>query len=108
MISQSSVRVYSEKLASTEIWVISLLAFASIVRPQLLPAVVITADAQIKTAVEAIKLGAYDYMTKPLDADLIKLTLSKVAERHTLRKQNLMMQEMLSHIGIVVLGLAIS
>ncbi|MFC2053439.1 O-antigen ligase family protein [Chloroflexota bacterium] len=39
----SSVKVYSEKLASTEVWIISILAFASMVRSQLLPAVVISA-----------------------------------------------------------------
>jgi len=43
MTSPSSDRVYLEKLASTEVWVISLLAFASMVRIQLLPAVVISA-----------------------------------------------------------------
>jgi len=43
MTSQLSVRVYFEKLASIEIWVISILTFASMVRFQLLPAVVISA-----------------------------------------------------------------
>jgi len=43
--------------------------------------VVITAFASTETAVEAMKLGAYDYITKPFKMDEIKLVLANALER---------------------------
>ena len=42
--------------------------------------VMITAYANVADAVAAIKLGAYDYVAKPLDADEIKLVLARAIE----------------------------
>ena len=39
--------------------------------------IIITAYGDINSAVEAIKLGAYDYMTKPFDAEDVKIVLNK-------------------------------
>jgi two-component system response regulator PilR (NtrC family) len=50
--------------------------------------VVITAYASTETAVEAMKLGAYDYVTKPFKLDEIKLTLAKALERKRLQDEN--------------------
>lgn len=46
-----------------------------------LPVIMITAFASTDTAVEAMKMGAYDYITKPFRLDEIKLTISKALER---------------------------
>ena len=53
----------------------------SIVRDKDLPVIMITAFASTDTAVEAMKMGAYDYITKPFRLDEIKLTISKALER---------------------------
>jgi two-component system, NtrC family, response regulator PilR len=45
---------------------------------------VITAFASTDTAVEAMKLGAYDYIEKPFKLDEIKLTVAKAIERKRL------------------------
>src|SRR6266480_444468 len=50
--------------------------------------IVITAVASTETAVEAMKLGAYDYITKPFKMDEIKLVLANALERKRLRDEN--------------------
>lgn len=52
--------------------------------PQL-PIIVVTGDSRIPTAVSAIKMGAYDYVTKPVMADRLLLTLGNTLERKSLR-----------------------
>jgi two-component system, NtrC family, response regulator PilR len=50
--------------------------------------VVITAFASTETAVEAMRLGAYDYITKPFKMDEIKLVLANALERKRLQDEN--------------------
>ncbi len=49
--------------------------------------VLITAFATIDDAVEAIKAGAYDYLTKPLDPARLLLTVRRAAERASLARE---------------------
>lgn len=57
------------------------------------PAVImVTAYGTITSAVEAIKKGAFDYLTKPLQKDVIILTVSKAVERMQLLKENIRLQ----------------
>src|SRR5881396_1920282 len=49
---------------------------------------VITAFASTETAVEAMKLGAYDYITKPFKLDEIRLTIANALERKRLHEEN--------------------
>ena len=50
--------------------------------------IMMTAYATVETAVEAMKLGAYDYITKPFSSDELKLLLKRAREALTLRKEN--------------------
>ncbi len=52
-----------------------------------LPVIVMTAHASIDAAVEAMKSGAYDFLTKPLDKDHLLIVISKALERDTLKRQ---------------------
>ena len=52
-----------------------------------LPIIVMTAHGSIHTAVEAMKEGAYDFLTKPLDKDHLLLVIRKALERVSLRRQ---------------------
>ncbi|MEC7240941.1 MAG: sigma-54 dependent transcriptional regulator [Myxococcota bacterium] len=45
-----------------------------------LPVIIITAHGTVDTAVEAIKLGAHDYVTKPFDRDELKLIIRKAVQ----------------------------
>jgi len=50
--------------------------------------IMMSAFGTVETALEAMKLGAYDYVSKPFMSDEILLTLRKAAERERLRTEN--------------------
>ncbi len=50
--------------------------------------ILVTAHASTASAVEALRLGAYDYVTKPFDIDELKLTVRRALEVKELRKEN--------------------
>lgn len=50
--------------------------------------IVITAHGSISSAVEAMKLGAYDYLTKPFDSDQLAMTMGRAVELIQLRASN--------------------
>ena len=58
--------------------------------------ILMTAYASNETAVEAMKQGAYDYITKPFKVDEIKLIVRNAMERQLLREENLKLKEKLS------------
>src|SRR5882724_3706628 len=64
-----------------------LLAEAKRLRPEM-PVVLMTAFASVGTAVEAMKLGAYDYIQKPFDGDEIKLLVERTLEHSRLIREN--------------------
>jgi DNA-binding NtrC family response regulator len=57
--------------------------------------VVMTAYGSVETAVEAMRLGAYDYLTKPLDRDRLPVVIEKALERHFLSAENERLRERL-------------
>lgn len=48
----------------------------------------ITAYATVQRAVEAMKLGAYDFIEKPFNADLVRIKVEKALEKQTLLREN--------------------
>jgi len=50
--------------------------------------IMITATKTIKTVVEAMKLGAYDYVTKPFDVDELRLIISRALSTQALKEEN--------------------
>jgi two-component system response regulator HydG len=61
----------------------------------LIPVLIMTAYASVKTAVEALKAGAFDYLTKPLDIEELKILIEKALELYHLREENLTLKERL-------------
>jgi len=55
--------------------------------------VIITAYGTIETAVEAMKAGAIDYITKPIEFDELLLLVQRVAERKTLLRENELLRQ---------------
>jgi DNA-binding NtrC family response regulator len=55
-------------------------------------AVVMTGHASMETAIEAVRLGAFDYITKPCKLAQIETILRKVAEKRELKNKNLALQ----------------
>ncbi len=61
----------------------------------LLPVVMITAYANVKNAVECFKAGAINYITKPVDKDLLLSVIEKEISSSVLRRENLGLKETL-------------
>ena len=57
-------------------------------RDPAVPVVLVTAYGSVQTAVEAMKEGASDYVTKPFSSDEILATLSRLADIRRLREEN--------------------
>jgi two-component system response regulator HydG len=51
------------------------------------PVIVITAFGSLETAVAAIRAGAYDFITKPLDVDALALALERAVQHRSLREE---------------------
>ena len=58
-------------------------------------AIVITGYGTIESAVEAIKMGAYDYLTKPLSDDEISLTVQRAVQQQSLLRENRSLKQQL-------------
>src|SRR6266849_4937352 len=57
------------------------------------PVIVMTAFATIENAVEAMKLGAYDFVQKPVDVDYLLLLLRRCRENRELRYENILLKD---------------
>ncbi len=60
-----------------------------------LTVVLMTAQGTVESAVEAIKVGAYDYLTKPVDPQRMKILLDQIIQRHdTLREMRVLRRQL--------------
>ncbi len=57
-----------------------------------MPVIIITAHSTMQTAIDAMKAGAYDYITKPFDLDQIGLTVDKALHARRLARENEQLQ----------------
>lgn len=60
-----------------------------------IPVIIMTAYSSVETAVEALKKGAYDYLTKPLDFDVLRLTMERAMDHSQLKEENRLLRETL-------------
>ena len=56
-------------------------------RPDAPEAIVVTAFGSIESAVEAVRAGAFDYLTKPLSSQKLLVVLERALERRTLKRE---------------------
>ncbi len=56
-------------------------------RPGTIDVILVTGNASVDTAVEALRLGAYDYLTKPIDVSRLKALLSGLNRSRDLRDE---------------------
>ena len=61
-------------------------------RPDL-PVVMMTAFGSLESAVAAIRVGAYDFIAKPFDLEVVRLTVARAAQHHALRAEVLRLRE---------------
>jgi len=60
-----------------------------------IPVIIMTAYASVETAVQTLKKGAYDYLTKPLDFDELQVSIARATEHSRLKKENEYLKEKL-------------
>ena len=58
-----------------------------------LPVLVVTAYGTISSAVEAIKLGAFDYLCKPFDLDAVKAAVNRAHQQRRLQQENVYLRQ---------------
>src|SRR5262245_55186760 len=56
-----------------------------------------TGHATVETALQAMKLGAYDYLTKPCHIRELEAIINKAHEKRQLRQENLILQSRLTY-----------
>jgi DNA-binding NtrC family response regulator len=59
------------------------------------PVIFITGQGTIETAVQAMKLGAYDYVSKPVNLDRLMLLITKTLENKNLKEENVRLKKQL-------------
>ena len=57
--------------------------------------IVMTAYASVDTAIEALKKGAYDYLTKPFKVDEIRIAIKKALEQKRIKRENISLKKQL-------------
>lgn len=62
-----------------------------------IPVLIMTAYSSVATAVEALRMGAYDYLIKPLDFDVLRLTLERSLDHTRLASENRELRHKLDH-----------
>ncbi len=60
-----------------------------------IPIIIMTAYSSVETAVSALKTGAYDYLTKPIDFDKLRLTMARAMEHLRLKEENRLLKAQL-------------
>jgi two-component system response regulator HydG len=58
-----------------------------------IPIIIMTAFASVETAVKALKEGAYDYLTKPLDFDELKIIMERAMDHSRLKEENRILRD---------------
>lgn len=61
------------------------------------PVIIITAYSRVQSAVEAIKLGAYDYLSKPFDNDEIVITIQRAIKERAMQQEIHALKAQLNH-----------
>jgi DNA-binding NtrC family response regulator len=51
------------------------------------PVIVLTGHGNLETAVRAMRAGAYDFLTKPVDADMLAISMERAMEHRSLRQE---------------------
>lgn len=71
------------------------------------PLIILTAHGTIENAVEAMREGAYDYLSKPIDNQLLRLTVNRALQKRDLVQENRMLRGQIENeqgIGAIVGG----
>ena len=59
-----------------------------------IPVIIMTAYSSVDTAIDAMKKGAYEYLTKPLDFEELRLKMEQAMEHSMLKEENRLLREL--------------
>ncbi len=57
--------------------------------------IIVTGFASIESAIEALKLGGYDYLQKPINFERLSILIDRIAEKKRLQKENILIKQRL-------------
>lgn len=57
--------------------------------------IILTGYGTVYSAVEALKLGSYDYLQKPIEFERLKILIDRIIEKQTLQKENILIKKRL-------------
>jgi len=57
--------------------------------------IIVTGHGTIETAVEALKLGSYDYLQKPIELERLRVLINRIIEKKSLQKENIILKKRL-------------
>ncbi len=60
-----------------------------------IPVIVVTAYSSVETAIDAMKKGAYEYLTKPLDFEEMRMKMEQAMDHSRLKQENLLLRELI-------------
>ncbi|MEN6371766.1 MAG: sigma-54 dependent transcriptional regulator [Armatimonadota bacterium] len=92
--TRADIGVMISDLVMPDINGVELLEAARQINPGI-TVIMITAHGSIKSAVDAMRLGAFDYITKPFEMDELKLVVKRAVERRQLINENIDLRQQL-------------
>jgi two-component system, NtrC family, response regulator len=96
LVEQQAPDVVLTDLRMPELDGIELLTRVKRIRPETM-VILMTAYGTVKTAVKAMKLGAEDYLSKPIDVEELELVLQKTLEKKRLLEETHLLRQRLDH-----------
>ncbi|HWP99693.1 MAG TPA: sigma-54 dependent transcriptional regulator [Vicinamibacterales bacterium] len=94
LIEREPIELVISDIRMPDVSGVEVLAAAQRVNPEVI-GIMITAYASTETAVEALRLGAYDYVTKPFNVEELRLKIRKAFERRRLQQENALLRRAL-------------
>jgi DNA-binding NtrC family response regulator len=64
-----------------------------------LPVVILTAFATVELAIEALRQGAFDFLTKPFEPEAVRAVVKRAVERIGLRRENRLLKHQVDRLG---------
>ena len=99
IFKKSSVDVVLLDIKMPKMDGLEVLDFLQEINPEI-PVIMISGHGTIDTAVEAVKKGAYDYISKPPDLNRLLITLRNAQERHSLVTETKSLKRKISRAGL--------
>jgi DNA-binding NtrC family response regulator len=70
-----------------------------------LPVVILTAFATVELAIEALRQGAFDFLTKPFSPEAVRAVVARAVERIGLRRENRLLHQQVDRLGFATADL---